>query len=190
MAENRFDLNRIEKGFTEIMKGLGLNLKDPSLIETPRRVAEMYNEIFSGLKSNPENMIKKFKTEEYNEIILVKDIPLYSMCEHHFLPFIGKANVGYIPKNGVYTGLSKIARVVDGYAKRPQIQERLTQQIADTLLKSLNSKGVIVIIEAEHLCMSMRGIKKPGSKTVTSALRGAFQKSEKTRMEALKLIYQ
>ncbi len=188
MVKN-FDLKRIENGFKEIMLGLGLDLKDPSLIETPRRVSEMYNEIFSGLNINPEKIIKKFKTEEYNEIILVKDIPLYSMCEHHFIPFIGKAHVGYIPKNGIYTGLSKIARIVDAYAKRPQIQERLTQQIADTMLKNLSPKGVIVVIEAEHLCMSMRGVKKPGSTTVTSALRGAFQKSEKTRTEALKLIY-
>ncbi|MBU1077180.1 MAG: GTP cyclohydrolase I FolE [Spirochaetes bacterium] len=189
MNANKFDLKRIEKGFKEIMLGLGLDLADPSLKDTPRRVAEMYNELFAGLHADPEKLIKKFKTEEYNEIILVKDIPLYSMCEHHFIPFIGKAHVGYIPKNGIYTGLSKIARVVDMFARRPQVQERLTQQIADTLLTNLKPKGVIVVIEAEHLCMCMRGIKKPGSTTVTSALRGAFQKSEKTRMEALKLIF-
>lgn len=188
MSTKEFDLKQIESGFREVMLGLGLDIKDPSLIETPKRVAEMYNEIFAGLKSDPKKLIKKFKTEEYNEIILVKDIPLYSMCEHHFVPFIGKAHVGYIPKDGVYTGLSKIARIVDVYAKRPQVQERLTQQVADTLLELLKPKGVIVVIEAEHLCMSMRGVNKPGTTTVTSALRGAFQKSEKTRMEAFKLI--
>ena len=190
MTNKKFDLKRIEKGFAEIMLGLGLDLNDPSLNETPRRVAEMYDEIFSGLGEDPGKLIKKFRTEEYDEMILVKDIPLYSMCEHHFVPFMGKAHVGYIPKNGIYTGLSKIARIVEIYAKRPQVQERLTQQIADTLMKSLEPKGVIVVVEAEHLCMSMRGVKKPGSTTVTSALRGLFRKHEKTRSEALKLIYQ
>ncbi len=190
MTKNSFDLKRIENGFKEIMLGLNLDLNDPSLIETPRRVAEMYNEIFSGLNMEPEKIMKKFKTEEYNEIILVKDISLYSMCEHHFVPFFGKAHVGYIPKSGAYTGLSKIIRIVEIFANRPQVQERLTQQIADTLIKTLDPKGVIVIIEAEHLCMSMRGVKKPGTTTVTSALRGLFQKNEKTRTEALKLIYQ
>ncbi len=190
MPTKNFDLKKIEKGFKEIMLGLGLDINDPNLIETPKRVAAMYDEIFAGLKTDPSQIMKKFKTEEYNEIILVKDIPLYSMCEHHFIPFIGKAHVGYIPKNGIYTGLSKIARIVDIYARRPQVQERLTQQTADTLDKLLKPKGVIVVIEAEHLCMSMRGVKKPGSTTVTSALRGLFQKQEKTRSEALKLIYQ
>lgn len=190
MVIKNFDLKRIEKGFKEIMLGLKLDINDPGLKETPRRVAEMYNEIFSGLKTNPEKLIKKFKTEEYNQIILVKDIPFYSICEHHFVPFSGKAHVGYIPKNGIYTGLSKIARIVEAYSKRPQVQERLTQQIADTLVKSLNPIGVIVVIEAEHLCMSMRGVKKPGATTVTSAVRGEFHKCEETRLEAFKLIYQ
>ena len=190
MIKKNFNLKRIENGFKEIMLGLNLDLNDPSLKDTPRRVAEMYNEIFAGLNMDPEKLIKKFKTEEYNEIILIKDIPLYSMCEHHFIPFIGKAHVGYIPKSGTYTGLSKIVRIVEIFAKRPQVQERLTQQIADTLAKNLDPKGVIVVIEAEHLCMSMRGVKKPGTTTVTSALRGLFQKNEKTRTEALKLIYQ
>ena len=189
MVKQKIDLKRIERAFTEIMLALGLDLKNPSLKETPKRVSEMYNEIFSGLNETPEKLIKKFKSERYNEIILVKDIPLFSMCEHHFIPFIGKAHVGYIPKNGVYTGLSKIARIVDAFAKRPQVQERLTHQIADTLEKALDPVGVIVVIEAEHLCMSMRGVKKPGSTTVTSALRGAFQKREDTRLEALKLIF-
>ena len=190
MQNKEFDLKRIKNGFKEIMLGLNLDIKDPSLIETPHRVAEMYNEIFSGLNMEPSGLMKNFKTEKYDEMILVKDIPLYSMCEHHFIPFMGKANVGYIPKNGIYTGLSKIARIVEMYAKRPQVQERLTQQIADTMMKLLNPKGVIVVLEAEHLCMSMRGVKKPGTLTVTSALRGLFKANEKTRTEAFKLIYQ
>ncbi len=183
------DKKRIEKAMKEIIIALGLDIKDEGLKETPRRVADMYEEIFAGLEQKPEGIIKKFKTEKYDEIILVRDIPLYSMCEHHFIPFIGKAHVGYIPRDGVYTGLSKIARIVDLYAKRPQVQERLTQQIADTLVKELNPIGVIVVIEAEHLCMVMRGVKKPGSITVTSALRGAFKKREDTRIEALNLIF-
>ncbi len=183
------DKERIEKAMKEIIIALGLDIKDEGLKETPRRVADMYEEIFAGLEQKPEGIIKKFKTEKYDEIILVRDIPLYSMCEHHFIPFIGKAHVGYIPRDGVYTGLSKIARIVDLYAKRPQVQERLTQQIADTLVKELNPIGVIVVIEAEHLCMVMRGVKKPGSITVTSALRGAFKKREDTRIEALNLIF-
>ncbi|MDD5066736.1 MAG: GTP cyclohydrolase I FolE [bacterium] len=189
MKKKQFNLKKIERSFRDIMEALGLDLKDPSLKETPRRVAEMYNELFCGLRLSTDKIIKKFRTAEYNEIILVKDIPLYSVCEHHFIPFIGKAHVGYIPKNGIYTGLSKIVRIVDVFARRPQVQERLTQQIADTLVKTLNPIGVIVVIEAEHLCMSMRGVQKPGTTTVTSALRGAFQKKPETRTEALKLIY-
>lgn len=190
MKNQNFNIKKIENSFKDIMLSLGLNLKDPSLKETPRRFAHFYNEVFSGLKVQPEKLIKKFKTIEYNEIIMIKDIPLYSMCEHHFVPFFGKAHVGYIPRDGIYTGLSKIARIVDAYSHRPQVQERLTQQIADTMVKALNPIGVIVVIQAEHLCMSMRGVQKPGTQTVTSALRGAFQKKPETRMEALKLIYQ
>ena len=160
-----------------------------NLKETPKRVAEMYEEIFAGIGKDPSKIIKKFKTEVYDEIIMVKDIPLYSMCEHHFIPFIGKAHIGYIPQNGIFTGLSKIARIVDVIAKRPQVQERLTQEIADVLMNALNPMGVIVVVEAEHLCMSMRGVKKPGSITVTSALRGVFRQREDTRLEALNLIF-
>lgn len=188
-GKKEFNLKKIERSFRDIMLALGLDLKNPSLKETPRRVALMYGELFSGLRADPRKIMKKFRTAEYNEIILVRDIPLYSMCEHHFVPFFGKAHVGYIPRDGVYTGLSKIARIVDAFARRPQVQERLTQQIADTMAETLNPAGVIVVIEAEHLCMSMRGVQKPGSMTVTSALRGAFQKNEKTRSEALKLIF-
>ncbi len=183
------DKKRIESAMREIIAGIGMDPEEEGLKETPKRVAEMFEEIFAGIGKSPEGIIKKFKTDRYEEIILVKDIPMYSMCEHHFIPFIGKAHVGYIPKNGVYTGLSKIARIVDLFAKRPQVQERLTQQIADTLVKELDPIGVIVVIEAEHLCMVMRGVKKPGSITVTSALRGAFQKREDTRLEALNLIF-
>ncbi len=185
----KFDSPKIEKAVKDIIDALGLDINDEGLRETPKRVASMFEEIFAGINQDASKVIKKFKTEIYDEIIMVKDIPLYSMCEHHFIPFIGKAHVGYIPKNGIYTGLSKIARVVDIIAKRPQVQERLTQQVADVLMKSLDPMGVIVVVEAEHLCMSMRGIKKPGSVTVTSALRGVFKKREDTRLEALNLIF-
>lgn len=185
----KIDKERIKKAVKEIILALGLNPDAENLKDTPRRVADMYEEIFSGIGKDPSNLIKKFKTEVYDEIIMVKDIPLYSMCEHHFVPFIGKAHIGYIPKDGVFTGLSKIARVVDIISRRPQVQERLTQEIADVLMKSLKPMGVIVVVEAEHLCMSMRGVKKPGSLTVTSALRGVFRQREDTRLEALNLIF-
>jgi GTP cyclohydrolase I len=185
----KIDKKKIEKAFREIIIGLGLNPESENLKETPKRVADMYEEIFSGIGKDPSKVIKKFKTENYDEIIMVKDIPLYSMCEHHFIPFIGKAHIGYIPKNGIYTGLSKLARIVDIVSKKPQVQERLTQEIADAIMKSLDPLGVIVVVEAEHLCMSMRGVKKPQTLTVTSALRGVFKKREDTRLEALNLIF-
>ncbi len=189
MRKKKIDKKKIEKAFYQIIEALGLDPNSPDLKETPKRIADMYEEIFGGLYKDPAKEIKIFKTERYDEIILIRDIPLYSVCEHHFIPFIGKAHVGYIPEGGRFTGLSKIARVVDTLARRPQVQERLTQQIADTLMKTLKPMGVIVVIEAEHLCMSMRGIKKPGSITVTSALRGVFKKREDTRLEALNLIF-
>jgi len=187
--KQKIDKERIKKAVREIILALGLNPDSENLKDTPRRDADMYEEIFSGIGKDPAKLIKKFRTEVYDEIIMVKDIPLYSMCEHHLVPFIGKAHIGYIPKNGVFTGLSKIARVVDIISKKPQVQERLTQEIADVLMKSLKPMGVIVVVEAEHLCMSMRGIKKPGSLTVTSALRGVFRQREDTRIEALNLIF-
>lgn len=166
---------------------MGENPEREGLRGTPDRVAEMYEEIFHGLERDPRERLEAFFTEPHSEMVLVKDIPFYSMCEHHLLPFFGQAHVAYIPRKGKVTGLSKLARVVEDYAKRPQMQERLTSQIADTIMAALNPMGVMVVIEAEHMCMTMRGIKKPGSKTLTSAVRGVFQ-NEATRVEALSLI--
>jgi len=183
-----FDQPKIEKAVQMILEAIGEDPEREGLRETPARVARMYKEIFCGLYENPEVHLEKVFSEDHEEMVIVKDIPLYSMCEHHLLPFLGKAHVAYIPREGYVTGLSKLARVVEGFAKRPQLQERLTTQIADTLMRKLNAKGVLVVIEAEHMCMTFRGIRKPGSKTVTSAVRGLFQKSEATRAEAFSLI--
>ncbi len=182
------DKDMVKKGVEYILKGLGEDPNRNGLERTPARVAEMFEDILSGMETNPEASVKVFETQDYDEIILVKDIPLYSICEHHLLPFIGKAHVAYIPKDSMVTGLSNLARVVDVYAKRLQVQERLTVQVADTLMKTLNPMGVIVVIEAEHLCMSMRGIKKPGSRAVTSAVRGIFRRNAATRAEVMELI--
>ena len=183
-----FDQPKIEKAVRLILEAIGEDPDREGLQETPARVARMYKEIFCGLYENPEVHLEKVFSEDHEEMVIVKDIPLYSMCEHHLLPFLGKAHVAYIPREGNVTGLSKLARVVEGFAKRPQLQERLTTQIADTIMHRLNAKGVLVVIEAEHMCMTFRGIRKPGSKTVTSAVRGLFQKSEATRAEAFSLI--
>ena len=182
------DKEKIKKAVKMILEEIDPDPTRPDIQRTPQRVADMFEEIFAGTFMNPEDELKVFFTEQHDEIVLVKDIPIYSMCEHHLLPFFGKAHVGYIPKNNRITGLSKLARVVDAYAKRPQLQERLTTSIADLLMKKLKPYGVIVVIEAEHLCMIMRGVKKPGSYTVTSAVRGIFKENEKTRAEALSLI--
>ncbi len=182
------DKERIKKAVRDILEAIGEDPEREGLVDTPRRIADMYEEVFGGMKIKPDEVIKVFLEEEHDEIILLKDIPLYSMCEHHMVPFIGKAHVAYIPDENRITGLSKIARVVDILSRRMQVQERLTTQIADTLMKRLNPKGVLVVIEAEHLCMSMRGIKKPGIMTTTSAVKGIFRKSQTTRMEALFLI--
>ncbi len=160
----------------------------PDIVKTPERVARMYEEIFSGSFQNPDDTLKALLSEQHDEIVLVKDIPVFSMCEHHMLPFYGIAHVGYIPRGNRVSGLSKLARVVDVFAKRLQIQERLTSSIANLIVEKLKPRGVIVVIEAEHLCMIMRGVKKPGSYTVTSAVRGIFKENEKTRAEALSLI--
>jgi GTP cyclohydrolase I len=181
-----FDLERIEKAVREILIAIGENPDREGLKETPKRVAKMYQEVLSGYLDSPENHLVLF-TEKYDEMILVKDIPIYSMCEHHMLPFFGKAHVAYIPGDSKVTGLSKLARIVDVYAKRLQLQERLTEQIADAIMEKLKAKGVMVVIEAQHLCMVMRGVKKPGSYTVTSAVKGIMRR-EPTRMEALFLI--
>lgn len=171
-----------------ILEAIGEDPNREGLRETPARVARMYQEIFCGLWDDPERHLETIFTEDHEEMILVKDIPFYSICEHHLLPFFGKAHVAYIPRRGRVTGLSKLARVVEGFAKRPQLQERLTTQIADCIMHRLNPQGVLVVIEAEHMCMTLRGVRKPGSKTVTSAVRGLFQKSEATRAEAMALI--
>jgi GTP cyclohydrolase I len=182
------DLVKIESAVRMILEAIGENPEREGLRSTPARVARMYEEIFCGLREDPETYLQRLFLEEHEEMVLVKDIPMYSMCEHHLLPFFGKTHVAYIPRRGNVTGLSKLARVVEGYAKRPQLQERLTSQVADAIVRKLNPYGVLVVIEAEHMCMTIRGVKKPGSKTVTSAVRGLFERSEATRAEAFSLI--
>lgn len=182
------DKKKITKAIRDIIEAVGDNPKRADLLETPKRVAEMYEEILDGIKKDPAKELEVLLSEGHDEVVLLKDIPLYSLCEHHLLPFIGKAHVAYIPQGSRVTGLSKIARVVDTLAKRLQVQERLTTQIADIIMKKLKPKGVMVVIEAEHLCMTMRGVKKPGTVTVTSAVRGVFRSNSKTRAETLALI--
>ncbi|MDD4954359.1 MAG: GTP cyclohydrolase I FolE [Candidatus Omnitrophica bacterium] len=182
------DKKKIERAVRDILEAIGENPKKKDLLDTPRRVAEMYEEIFSGIDQNPEEELEVILDQKHHEIILLKGIPLYSVCEHHLLPFLGVAHIAYIPKKGRVTGLSKLARVVDILSRRPQVQERLTTQIAEIVMSKLNPLGVMVVIEAEHMCMSMRGVKKPGTLTVTSAVRGIFKENEKTRSEALALM--
>ena len=182
------DKEKIKKAVETIIKAIGEDPEREGLKDTPRRVANMYEEILGGTNKDPETDLEVFFEKEHDEIILLKDIPLYSMCEHHMVPFMGRAHVAYIPDSNRITGLSKIARVVDTLSKRLQLQERLTTGIAEILMKKLRPKGVLVVIEAEHLCMSMRGVRKPGIITTTSAVRGIFRSSQKTRSEALSLI--
>jgi GTP cyclohydrolase I len=183
------DKPRIERAVREILEAIGENPERDGLKETPARVARMYEEIFSGLREDPADYLQVLFEADHDEMVMVRDIAMYSACEHHMLPWVGKAHVAYIPGvDGRVTGLSKLARLVDGYAKRPQVQERLTSQIADALDKSLQPKGVMVVVEAEHLCMTMRGIRKPGATTVTSAVRGQFRTSVATREEAMRFI--
>jgi GTP cyclohydrolase I len=182
------DKEKILQGVRLLLEGIGEDLQREGLQGTPERVARMCEEIFCGIGIDPKRELSVCFTENHNEMILVKDIPLYSICEHHLLPFYGKAHVAYIPRAGKLTGLSKLARVVEILSKRPQLQERLTSQVADTIMEALNPMGVIVVIEAEHMCMTMRGIKKAGAKTLTSAVRGLFISNEATRAEAFSLI--
>lgn len=183
------DREKIERAVRMIIEAIGDDPERPGVQDTPARVAEMYQEIFAGIGRDPEELITVVRGAEHDEMIMVKDIPLYSVCEHHLLPWVGKAHVAYIPsKDGRITGLSKIARVVDLCAKRLQVQERLTTEIADAIEHALEPRGVFVVIEAEHLCMTMRGIRKPGSRTVTSAVRGLFRSDARTRQEAMNLI--
>jgi GTP cyclohydrolase I len=182
------DLKKIEKGVRLILEGVSENPDRAGLKTTPQRVARMFSEILGGIHENPEKHLRAIHQEKHDEMVLIKNIPLYSMCEHHLLPFAGVAHVAYIPKGGRIVGLSKIARVVDSLSRRLQVQERLTKQIADLISDHLRPLGVMVVIEAEHMCMSMRGAKKPKSITVTSAVRGSFRNNPVTRAEAIALI--
>jgi GTP cyclohydrolase IA len=186
-SPHAIDLPRIERAVREILFAIGENPDRESLCETPARVARMYAELFCGLHSDPGRHLKKVFTDTYDEMVLVRDISFNSMCEHHLLPFLGKAHVGYLPR-GKVAGLSKLARVVEEISRRPQIQERMTHQIADLINADLDPKGVIVILEAEHTCMTIRGVKKPGALTVTSAVRGLFKSNPASRAEAMSLI--
>ena len=183
------DLGRIEAAVREILAAIGEDVDRNGLQETPARVARMYAEVCSGIHEDPsEHLIRAFDVD-HDEMVMVRDIALYSLCEHHLLPFIGRAHVAYIPqKGGMITGLSKLARLVEGYSRRPQIQERLTSQVADAIQRTLDPQGTLVVIEAEHLCMSMRGVVKPGAMTITSAVHGIFRDDMSTRLEAMRFI--
>ena len=182
------DKPRIEAAVRELLYAIGEDPDREGLIETPDRVARMYEEIFSGLEEDPEKHLKIFTEDNNDEMVIVRDIPLYSICEHHLIPFIGKAHIAYIPGNGKVIGLSKLARIVNCFAKRPQLQERLTSQVADFLYENLEPQGVAVVVEAEHLCMTMRGARASGSQTRTSAMRGIMRSDARTRAEALSLL--
>lgn len=186
---NPVDLPRIERAVREILAAIGEDPDREGLHDTPRRVARMYAELFSGLHTDPARHLRKVFVEQYDELVLVRDISFNSMCEHHLLPFIGKAHVGYLPNNKI-AGLSKLARVVEEVSRRPQVQERMTHTIADLLHKELDAKGVVVVLEAEHSCMSIRGVKKPGALTITSAVRGLFLTNQSSRAEVMSLINQ
>ncbi len=186
MTPQGFDEDKIAQGVRMILEGIGEDPERGGLKETPHRVARMYREVYEGVGVDPTGVVTVVEGADFDEMIMVRDIPLYSNCEHHLIPFSGRAHVAYVPnKSGQITGLSKIARVVDILAKKPQVQERLTTEIADTIERALEPRGVFVVIEAEHLCMTMRGIKKPGSVTVTSAVRGLFRSDARTRQEAM-----
>lgn len=182
------DLERISAAVLEILEAIGEDPQREGLLRTPERVANMYAEVFAGLREDPEHHLEVQFEAGHDEMVMVRDIAFYSMCEHHLLPFVGKAHVAYVPgETGKITGLSKLARLVEAYARRPQLQERLTSQVADKLMDVLDPRGALVVVEAEHHCMSMRGVQKPGSLTITSAVRGIFL-SDATRAEALQLI--
>jgi len=187
-AATAVDFPRIERAVREILAAVGEDPDREGLRETPARVARMYAELFSGLHCDPSIHLKKFFAEEYDEMVLVRDITFNSMCEHHLLPFYGKAHIGYVP-NGKVVGLSKLARVVEEFSRRPQVQERMTEQIANLLIDELDVKGVAVVIEASHSCMSIRGVRKPGSSCVTSAMKGIFRSNLSSRSEVMTLIY-
>jgi GTP cyclohydrolase I len=183
------DIERVEAAVAEMLVAIGEDPTRDGLVETPRRVASMYEELFSGLHDDPARHLEVTFAADHDEMVMVRDIPFASLCEHHLVPFLGKAHVAYIPaEDGRITGLSKLARLVDGYARRLQVQERMTTQIADSIAEVLRPRGVLVVIEAEHLCMSMRGVKKPGTVTVTSSVRGLFRSDVATRAEAMQFI--
>jgi len=185
-----FDLPRIERAVTEILLAIGENPDRDGLRDTPARVARAYAEQFGGLRQHPADVLSTVFDASHDEMVIVRDIEMYATCEHHLVPFFGVAHIGYIPNvKGQITGLSKLARLVDVYARRQQVQERMTSQIADALVDTLEPRGVVVVIEAEHLCMAMRGVRKPGARTVTSAVRGSFRDNDVTRAEAMSLIY-
>lgn len=182
------NLKKIEQAVTMILEAIGEDPEREGLVETPKRVAKMYAEVFSGIGEDPREYFKTVFHEQYDEMVLVKDIPFYSMCEHHLVPFFGSAHIAYIPRDGEVAGLSKLARAVESAAKRPQLQERITATIADAMTEMLKPLGVYVILEAEHMCMTMRGVKKPGSKTVTTAARGIYEHDDVRRSEILSLV--
>jgi GTP cyclohydrolase I len=182
------DSKKIVKGVRLIIEGIGEDPDRPGLRSTPQRVAEMYQEIFSGIAADTAKLLQPMAGETHDEMVMIRDIPFYSVCEHHLLPFFGKAHIAYVPGAGKIVGISALARALEVFAKRPQVQERLTTQFADLIVTHLKPKGAMVVIDAEHLCMSMRGVKKPGSRVVTSAVRGIFRTKESTRMEMLELL--
>ncbi len=187
-GEHEIDRPRIERAVREILIAIGEDPEREGVLGTPERVADAYAYLFAGLSEDPTRHLEVGFAEDYRDTVLVRDIPLYSICEHHLIPFAGKAHVGYAP-NGRVVGLSKLARLVEGYARRPQLQEQLTVQIADALYENLDARGSIVVIEAEHLCMTARGVQKPGSITVTSAVRGSYEEDDALRSEAMALIF-
>ena len=182
------DQERIARAVREIIEAIGENPGREGLLETPERIGRLYAELFSGLAQDPVDVLRRGFDEEHKEMVILKDIPFYSLCEHHFLPFHGSAHVGYVPE-GRIVGVSKLARVVDILARRPQLQERLTSQVADTIMEGLHPDGVAVVLEAEHLCMTMRGVQKPGARMITSAIRGGFRRRGVTRSEFLSLVH-
>lgn len=188
MRLSKFDHDKLQAAVRLILEAIGEDPNREGLVDTPKRVAKMYEEVFSGIHDEPSKYLATVFGEDHEELVLVKDIAFYSMCEHHLVPFFGKAHIGYIPRGGKVTGLSKLARTVEAVARRPQLQERITKDVAEALVENLDPHGVIVVIEAEHMCMTMRGVKKPGAKTVTSAVRGVFAEDPAARAEVLTLI--
>jgi len=182
------NVKKIEKGIRLVLEGIGEDPERPGIKSTPQRVAEMFREIFAGIETPVEDLLKPIEGEHHDEMVILKDIPFYSVCEHHLLPFFGRGHIAYVPEKGRIVGIGELAKALEILAKRPQVQERLTAQLADMIMDRLKPKGAMVIIDAEHLCLSMRGIKKPGSRTVTSAVRGLFRTKESTRQELLELI--